>query len=295
MRTRTLALLCCLPLVAVAGCGFERATPFAGARLPDVGPWSDLGPVELCLAGARIVAPSLGDAGVCTTAATSGAACSDDAGCRSRERCVCGACAVAVCDSADECGPADGAFVCTFADRRCDHACDSDGQCAAGERCVPGRHVCRGACSSTADCQTGERCDSGSGLCVASACAVDGDCGGRTCAVQRVAGVVAHPSPLVTAAGVELFFEHTGDDGVANIWSAAGDGTRFVVDHMLFPGSTPSVARLPDGSYARIFAEGASLFATRSPDGVSWSAPTPALPNARQPSLVIATDGTPLL
>ena len=80
------------------------------------------------------------------------------------------------------------------------------------------------------------------------------------------------------------------------IWRAHGaDGTRFTVDHFLFPGTTPSVARLPDGTLGMIFAQGVSLSATRSIDGFAWSAPTPALPNARQPSLMIAADGTPLL
>jgi hypothetical protein len=60
-------------------------------------------------------------------------------------------------------------------------------------------------------------------------------------------------------------------------------------------GSAPSVARLRDGTFALVFANGASLFAARSPDGASWSTPTPALPNARQPSLVVEPDGTLLL
>jgi hypothetical protein len=278
----------------VSGCGFERAAPFAGARVPDVAPWTDVGPVTICAGSARLAAPSLGAAGVCV-GADAATACSADGDCKSRERCVCGACIIAVCDSADECGPSDGPFVCTFADRRCDHACDTDDQCAAGERCVPGRHVCRGSCAASADCQHGERCDVSSGLCVTTACAADADCGGRACAVERTGAVVAHPAPLATTAGVELYFERTGDDGIPAIWSAAGDGTHFVVDHNLFPGTTPSVARLPDGTLGLVFAQGASLFAARSTDGAIWSAPTPALPNARQPSLVIAADGTPLL
>src|SRR6185312_9584652 len=102
LMMRTLALFLC---VVAAGCGFEREAPYAGARVPDVAPWSDLGPVDLCLAAARIVAPSL-----CGTAAAAGASCASDGDCKSRERCVCGACTVAVCDSADECGPADGGF-----------------------------------------------------------------------------------------------------------------------------------------------------------------------------------------
>ena len=157
-------------LALLSGCGFERAAPYAGARVPDVAPFHDLGPVTLCDGAAHIVAPSLGAAGVCV-GPEAAAACKSDGDCKSRERCVCGACIVAVCDSADECGPADGPFVCTFADRRCDHACDTDAECAAGERCVPGRHVCRGKCTQTADCQTGETCQSSTGLCVSTACA----------------------------------------------------------------------------------------------------------------------------
>ena len=66
-------------LAAAAGCGFERATPYAGARVPDVAPWTDLGPLTVCTAAqARIVAPSLGTAGLCAQAGA-GAACSRDA------------------------------------------------------------------------------------------------------------------------------------------------------------------------------------------------------------------------
>ena len=49
-----------LLVLLAGGCGFERATPFAGARIPDVGPWSDAGPLTLCDGAAHIVAPSLG-------------------------------------------------------------------------------------------------------------------------------------------------------------------------------------------------------------------------------------------
>ncbi len=298
------ALTTCLLALAIgavaalaAGCGFERAAPYAGARVPDVAPWSDVGPVTLCDSGARLVAPSLGSAGICMPAAAgAGARCTSDGDCRSRERCLCGSCSVAVCDSADECGPAGGPFVCTFADRRCDHACDTDGECAAGERCLPGRHVCRGTCSATADCQTGETCDRGMGLCIATACAGDGDCGGNRCQLERTGGIAAHASPLVLATGALVYFEHIDAAGASEIWRASGpDGLTFTVDGKLFPGATPSVARLPDGSFAMVLAEGASLFASRSSDGLTWSAPTPALPNARQPSLLIAPDGTPLL
>jgi hypothetical protein len=283
-------------LLLAAGCGFERAAPFAGTRIADVGPWSDLGPVTICDGAAHLVAPSLGTAGLCATTAAAAASCAVDDDCDSRERCVCGRCAVAVCGSADECGPAGGPFVCTFADSRCDRPCDSDAECAGGERCLAGLHICRGTCTTSADCQHGESCATATGLCVSTPCTSDGDCGGRACDLQRTGALVGHPAPLATAAGVELFFDRTGDDGVQAIWSALGDGTRFSVDHRLFAGATPSVARLRDGSWALIFAEGVQLVAARSSDaGATWSTPTPALPNARSPSLIIAADGTPLL
>ncbi|MCU1279519.1 MAG: hypothetical protein JWM53_3065, partial [bacterium] len=260
--------------------------------------WQDLGPLTVCTAShARINAPSLGSAGVCLVSSASFSACTSDADCASRERCLCGGCAVTVCDSADECGPADGGFVCTFADRRCDRACAVDGDCAGGERCVAGRHVCRGACASNADCQRGESCQSSTGLCTSTACALDNDCGGRACLIERTGALLAEPSPLVTERGVELWLERTDSDGIARIWHGAGtDGTAFTLDAAAqLVGSAPSVARLQDGSFAIVFANGASLFAARSPDGATWSTPTPALPNARQPSLVIALDGTPLV
>ena len=282
-------------LVCVAGCGFERQTPYSGARLPDVGPWQDLGPLTVCSAGRRIVAPSLGDAGVCLAASDAGGAlCARDTECQSRERCICGSCAVTACDSADECGQPGDRFVCTFGDRRCDRGCDADSQCAAGERCLPGRHVCRGTCASSSDCQRGERCQSSTGLCVTSVCAADGECGGGSkCWRERTGALLAEPSPLVAGAFVELWIERTDGDGVARIWHGRGDGTTFTLDpEPLFAGSAPSVARLPDGSWAMVFAEGASLLAARSLDGAAWSTPMPALPNARQPSLVVQPDGT---
>ncbi|MGZ3438957.1 MAG: hypothetical protein ACXVDD_05560 [Polyangia bacterium] len=294
MRSLVVAALVC----AAAGCGFEREAPYAGTRVPDVGPWQDLGPLTVCTASqSRIVAPSLGSAGVCVSSAPGGPACAADGDCASRERCLCGRCAVAVCDSAAVCGRADGGFVCSFADRRCDRPCTVDGDCAGGERCVAGRHICRGTCATSADCQRGESCSSSTGLCVTTPCASDGDCGGRACQVERTGALLAEPSPLGTERGVELWLERTDDDGVARIWHGAGaDGTAFVLDpDAQLVGSAPSVARLRDGSFALVFANGASLFAARSPDGVAWSAPTPALPNARQPSLVVQPDGTPLV
>lgn len=276
----------------VAGCGFEREAPFAGRRIPDVGPWQDLGALTICRAQARIVAPSLGAAGLCRTNAPL-VACAADGDCKSRERCVCGHCTVAVCDSAEECGPTSGPFVCSFADRRCDRRCDVDGDCASGERCLPGRHVCRGGCTISADCQQGETCQSATGLCVSGACELDADCGGRICAPQRIAAALAEPSPLWVAGRVELWLERTDADGIPRVWHGSGDGASFALDDApQLDGTAPTVARLADGSYAMVFGRGADLFAARSPDGIRWSTPAPALPGARQPSLLRQPDGT---
>jgi hypothetical protein len=196
-----------------------------------------------------------------------------------------------VCDSADECGTA---LVCSFADRRCDRACTVDGDCTSGERCLAGFHVCRGTCAASADCQRGESCQTSTGLCVTTPCAGDADCGGRACLVERTGARLAEPSPLLTERGVELWVERTDDDGIARIWHGTGaDGSAFSLDPTAaLVGSAPSVARLPDGTLAMVFANGASLFAARSTDGATWSIPTPALPNARSPSLVVQPDGT---
>jgi hypothetical protein len=293
MRTfaRTFAFVA-LVAVACGGCGFERESPFAGRRVPDVGPWQDLGALTVCRAQARIVGPSLGAAGLCRTAAPL-VACTADGDCKSRERCVCGRCAVAACDSAEECGPADGPFVCSFADRRCDRRCDVDGDCATGEHCLAGRHVCRGGCTTSDDCQHDETCQPTTGLCVVTACSLDADCGGRACALQRIAAVLAEPSPLPVAGAVELWLERTDADGIPRVWHGRGDGVAFALDDAPeLDGTAPTVARLTDGSYAIVFGRGADLFAARSHDGLRWSTPTPALANARQPTLLAEPDGT---
>jgi hypothetical protein len=289
-----------IALLFVAGCGFEREAPFAGARVPDVGPWQDIGPVTLCQGHARAIAPSLGDAGICQSG--DAPACTSDDACGSRERCLCGRCTVVACDSADECT---GGFVCSFADRRCDKSCDADGDCAAGERCVPGRHVCRGSCTANADCQHGEFCQTSTGLCTSTICTSDADCSRGTCDAQRFGALIAEPTPFIDAAGVHLWLERTDADGVARIWHAVGaDGLSFTLDDApLFDGAAPTFAPLADGTLALVFAHGANLYAVRATAGLSsapsassaWSAPTLALPNARQPSLTVAPDGTPLL
>ena len=98
---RRLALLpLALATTIAAGCGFEREPPYAGARVPDVAPWSDLGPATFCDGDERVGAPSSTAAGFCV-GADPPRACLVDGDCRSRERCTCGGCQVALCSSGD--------------------------------------------------------------------------------------------------------------------------------------------------------------------------------------------------
>ena len=225
------------------------------------------------------------------------AACSVDGDCRSREKCLCGRCAVAVCDSADECGPPTARSSAPSPTAAAIAPAPSTATARAASTASPAATSVAAAARPSADCQRGESCQSSTGLCITTACAGDADCGGRTCLVERTGALLAEPSPLVTADGVELWLERTDDDGVARIWHGrSSDGLAFVLDAAAaLDGAAPSVARLADGSLALVFANGASLFAARSPDGAAWSTPTPALPNARQPSLVVQPDGTPTL
>jgi hypothetical protein len=193
MRTAVVVTL----LAALAGCGAVGEPPFPGLRLPDPASWEDVGPVVICEGSARLGRPTDDTVGFCAAPGArppDDGACTRDADCGSRERCTCGHCAVRPCDATEECAPTAGettrtATVCSFADRRCDRPCAADADCAAGERCLPGRGVCRGLCATSADCQRGERCQlsplTGEGLCAAAACSTDDDCGGTRCLVGR--------------------------------------------------------------------------------------------------------------
>jgi hypothetical protein len=284
-KVKPISLLCA---ALVAGCGFTGEPPFDGRRIADVAPWQDVGPLVICDGPTRLGPMDADAVGLCA-GATPGASCAADRDCRSRERCVCGRCTVAVCDSADECGPA---LTCSFAERRCDHACDVDGDCARGESCVPGMHVCRGGCSTSDDCQTGETCQSSTGLCVAVACADSSTClGGRSCLLQRTPAALAEPSPLVENGQVILYFERTDPGRAPNIWRATStDGFVFAIDppRALVAGRAPSV--LHAGAYQLVYADAAGLQFAQAEDGISFSN-TFHMTGADQPSLVALPSG----
>ncbi len=292
MARLCICAFCTFALLCITGCGFVGEAPFAGRRVPDVAPWQDVGPLTICDGATRLGSPGEDAAGVCGL--TDGAACATDDGCRSRERCVCGRCTVAVCDSGDECT---APFACTFDERRCDRRCAADGDCAPGETCAPGKHVCRGGCATSDDCQTGETCQSATGLCATSACADSSTCfGGRACRVQRVPAALAEPSPIFDVAGhLFLFFERTDAGGAPRIFRARslGDaaGLAFTVDPpgALFDGRAPAAARTADAWF--IAYEGAAGLEIRSArDGVSFGVPMLIAPQGAQPSLALLPD-----
>ncbi len=296
-----------LASIYVVACGFDTPPPFAGARSSDVAPWRDLGPLLFCDGDARIGRPALAQpAGFCGDGARALAACASDADCKSRERCTCAGCQVAVCDFADECAPSQ---VCN--EGRCDRPCVRDADCAAGESCPAGQGVCRGACGSDGDCQGGEYC--ASGTCVAAPCSSDGDCLDRpTCAVQRVAGSLHEPSPLADGSGVTVWVERRAPaadaaefDAGASIWRAtSSDGLRYRFDpaRPLLGGGAPSVAR-SNGGWLMVFTDGKSLRRATSSDGIAFAAdPAPLVAPAAwdasgqvAPSLAPAIAGDGLL
>lgn len=113
--------------------------------------------------------------------------------------CEDGVCALGSCVDASPCfsdaqclGGALGARVCAgcFAGDcegggACRAACEEDGQCGEGERCVDGGCAARAplGCDADADCAGAQRCDPQAYVCVdGGACASDLDCaGGRLC------------------------------------------------------------------------------------------------------------------
>jgi hypothetical protein len=279
-------------LTLLSGCGFMGEPPFDGVRLPDVAPWQDVGPLTICDGTTRLGPGDEDAVGFC--AAQAGASCAADKDCRSRERCVCGKCSVAACDTADECGPD---LTCSFAERRCDRACDVDADCARGETCVPGMHVCRGPCGTSDDCQTGETCQTSTGLCVASACADSSTCfGGRQCLLQRKPAALAEPSPLVENGQVILYFERTDPAGSPEIWRATStDGMQFTIDppRALLAGRAPSVVHTT--AWFMLYAEPGGLALATSPDGSAWTTSQHAMNGGDQPSLIALQPGGDLV
>ncbi len=306
MRGRWLAV----PAVAlVAGCGFLPEDDFTGKRAGDgIAPWTDLGPVQVCLGNQYLGPAESPPGGLCFDQNISETPCGRDTDCGSREACVCGRCTVAYCAAASDCA---AGRVCTFAEKRCDVPCFSDDECAGPGDAVCFNGVCRGRCLDDSECQTGEICDSRN-YCATVDCEDETGClAGERCSVQRVPRQVLEPSPLAVTTPtrqIVVWLEVSDEVQVdqTEIWRAvSADGIHFAMSPaspVVVDGTTaraPSVIRT-DGGYAMYYEVdgGAELRVVTSTDGITWTDPETALVGgvgpsaARAPAAVALPDGT---
>lgn len=290
----------------VAACGFLPEDDFTGKRVGDgIAPWTDLGPVQVCVGTEAMAPPANPPGGLCSSVNAGDAPCASDGDCRSRESCMCGRCTVAYCAASSDCS---GGRVCTFTENRCDVECADAFDCAAGEECANG--TCRGRCFIDEECQTGEVCSSES-YCITVDCSADGDCqGGERCRIQRVPRQALEPSPMMGdgAARIVMWLE-LADEGLLDrrrIWRAvSSDGRTFRIDParpVLDDGldtRAPSVVRT-QGGFALYYEwnDGAEIRVATSVDGTSFGNPTTAIPGgvgagaARAPAAVTLPDGS---
>lgn len=186
-----------LPLLALlaAGCGsVGRDDDLPPPPCTGLGPWTDLGPVQVCLGDAEAVATPGAPAAAGWCVAGDARPCERDGDCGAEERCRCGRCRVVRCATAADCS---ATTTCIAALGRCAAACDPavPGSCPDGFVCHLGG--CVAACETDADCSHGESCSASTGRCVAAPCAADADCApGRWCEIQVVAAEVLHPDPV---------------------------------------------------------------------------------------------------
>ncbi len=289
MSARAVLMMGLVVLTGLQACGFAGDAQFE-AREPDgVTRFSDDRPVEICQQGARVGVPTQSPLGWCDYAAATAPTCNSDGDCRSRERCVCGACVVGPCDSNEECGPGQ---LCDFNDRRCDRACTNDGDCGAGELCLPGRNVCRGRCQQNADCQSGEHCNAGRGRCEVESCTDQAQC---ACGLVREPAELGAPSVVALGEGpLQLWFEERRPTGPV-LRYAVGDGVQFVLaDGTVTDGASPSVVALSDGSLDLVWQTAGGLRAGRVVDGVLISSAPLAAPLV-EPTHLLDGNGRRLL
>jgi len=270
--------------VQLFGCGLgpvpDAFTPTTGTG---IAPWTELGAAQVCLGEQTLGPPTTAVGGFCTNADATGAACTDDSGCDSRQSCVCGRCTVAYCATASDCA---APRVCNFNEHRCDVPCSSATQCASGEECLSG--ACRGRCLRNADCQHGEVCDSNN-VCIADDCVDDTGClTGERCEVQRVPRQVLEPGPLADfGAPIVLYLDlavPATPTERAIYRATSSDGVHFVLDPMTPVIDDPMGARAPspvvDGGTLYLYFEqgdGGALRVATSRDGIAFDPPTTVL------------------
>jgi hypothetical protein len=308
-----------LLLTALAsGCTMLDEPMFDGVRIVSgIGPYRDVGGVEVCVADHRLGTPDTELAGFCVPrTAPLRAVCTQDADCRSRESCVCGYCTVKYCTRNDECGEG---RACDFTLSRCVTKCDDECDCAGPNgRCDIG--MCQQLCIVNAECQSGEICSLSRARCISVPCSHDDDCfEDEACIIQREPRRFTEPSVLddPVTGGVVVYFDmvHAGQfERMRHMIFRAitQDGREWRVDPaapILVPEipddyRAPTVIRGPAG-YVMYFERGAGdgILRAVSPDGRAWTIdpPTPViLPDGpfdagrvAAPAAVVGTDGLP--
>lgn len=291
------------------GCGFGPQDDFSGRRAGDgIAPWTDLGPVQMCLGNQLIGPPESPPGGFCKDINTGQEPCLGDSQCGSRESCVCGRCTLQYCTAASDCSIG---RVCSFGERRCDIPCARNSDCRADrEECM--NAVCRGRCFEDTDCQNGEVCNS-QNVCIGVSCADDSRClASERCELQQLPRVAVEPSVLARARPGEPVFvmwlelSDVIEQSRRAIYRArSDDGLHYVIDPAepviddRGAAHAPAVVRV--GDEIVIFYEqgdGAQIRVARSADGISFGEPTTALTGTpggaaavRAPSAVVLPDG----
>lgn len=260
--SRRLALLLLLPTAAACGT-VGRDDELPARPCTGLGPWTEHGPLQVCLGTAEAVSGPGAAAAAGWCVADAARPCADDGACAPTEQCRCGLCRVVRCSSSDECA---GGRTCIVALGRCAATCDP----AAADSCPPDFvcHLggCVAACAGDADCAHGEACDDRR-RCVAAPCGDDDDCDpGRRCEIQAVAAEALHPD-VVDDDGVAWVAAELRRDGrseivrldrTASLRLVASDGPPLLTPQEAWEGDrvgAPAVARV-EGSTWLFYAGG---------------------------------------
>jgi len=272
-----------LPLLALAmlttGCGFLENPWTDGRPLNDgVGPWTDLGSIQTCVGGRRLLETVVRE-GMCRAEAQIPSACDVDADCPDDESCVCGRCTVRFCEGSDQCR--DGQ-VCGGSPRRCVQRCTADEECGPYGVCNGG--ACERACWTQDDCPVSELCLVG--RCAAVGCGENGpNCfPGEVCELQSVQGSLGGPEALMEGDRIVLFSEvSTAAVPSAIMRFESADGLHFDAvpeTPVLAPSGTqtrvarPSVVQTDAGLYLFVeLDDGASIGQSLDPSGTGESFP----------------------
>ncbi|MBI2892892.1 MAG: hypothetical protein HYY06_05020 [Deltaproteobacteria bacterium] len=205
---------------------------------PDgIGPYRDLGPVQMCQAGGLLVATGPEASGFCVPSDSSaGPACESDSACASRERCLCGRCVVPYCDKATDCRAGE---TCVVSSSRCGVSCAADEDCAEEHSCDRG--VCAARCTESGDCQRGESCSRLRSVCLANACTNEADCtSDERCDSQRIRRELREPAVLADGDGLVLYVEDREERSILRARGANRDRFELEVEPVLAEARAPA-------------------------------------------------------